>query len=85
MLVRSGDVRVGQFISAHRYLYVVMTQCEEQVDYQLPKELTCVNFLLDATKCKDPGLNTDIVMVKGKKGPNVKTNKSKDTKAYITP
>ena len=62
-----------------------MTQCEEQVDYQLPKELTRVNLLLDTTKCKDPGLKTDIVIVKGKKGPNVKTNKSEDTKSYITP
>ena len=52
-----------------------MTQCAEHVDYQLPNGLTHVDFLIDDTECKDPGLNAAIVMLKGGKWPTGKMNK----------
>ena len=48
------------------------------------KELLCVNFLLNAIKWKDPGLNAAISMVKGYKGPTRKMKRIKDTAAYLT-
>ena len=53
-------------------------QCAKHVDYQLTNELTRENFLLNAIKCKDPGLNSAIEMEKGYKGPNRMMNKFKD-------
>ena len=37
-----------KFISVHRKLYIMMTQCDEHVNYQLPNKLTRVNLLLGA-------------------------------------
>ena len=73
---------LDKFISFHRKLYVMMTQCTKHVDYQLPNKSTCANFLLDAIKFKDPGLNAAIEMEKGDKGPTRKMNKLK--KSSIT-
>ena len=47
--------------------------------------MTCMNFLLNAIKCKDPWLNAVIEMVKDNKGPTRKINKLKDVAAYLTP
>ena len=63
----------------------MMTQCAKHVDYQLTNELTRENFLLDAIKCKDSGLNVGIAMVKGDKGPTRNMNKFKYSSAYLTP
>ena len=63
----------------------MMTQCSEHVDYQLPKTLTRINFLLDGVECKVPGQNKAIAMVKGDKGPTRKINKFEYAAAYLTP
>ena len=63
----------------------MMTQYAEDVDYQIPNKLTCVNFLLGAIEFKYFGLNAAIGMVKGDKGPTGKMNKFKDAAAYLTP
>ena len=52
----------------------MMTQCAKHVDYQLPKGLTRVNFMLNVIECKDPILNAAISMVKGNKDPTRKMN-----------
>ena len=64
---------------------MMMIQCAEHVDSQLPNELTRVNFLLNYIEFKDSGLKEAILMAKGNKGPTRKMNTSKDAAAYITP
>ena len=68
---------VDKLISVNCKLYIMMTQCDEHVNYQLPNKLTRVNLLLGAIEWKDPGLNAAISMVKRNKGPTGKINKSK--------
>ena len=63
----------------------MMHQCDEHVYYQLPKKLTYVNFLIDAIKCNDHGINSAIAMVKGDKRPTAKMIKFEDAAAYLTP
>ena len=55
-----------------------MNQCDEHVDYQVTNELTYADFLINDIKCKDPGLNADIAMVKGYRSPTGKMNKFED-------
>ena len=43
-----------------------------------------MNFLLDAIKCKHPGLNSAIAMVKGDKEPTRKIHKFKYAEVYLT-
>ena len=47
-----GTFTLYKFISVHHKSYVMMTQCAEHVDYQLPTKFTCVNLLLGAIKYK---------------------------------
>ena len=83
----SGQVKftLEKFILANRNLYVMVTQCVDNVDHQILNELTHVNLLLNAIECKDTGLNAAISMLKGDKGPTGKMNKFKYYAAYLTP
>ena len=76
--------KLDKFLLVHYNLCVMMTQCDEYVDYQLPNELARTNFLIDAIEYKDTGLNSDIEMVKGDKVTTVKKNELKYSTAYIT-
>ena len=76
---------MDKFISVHCNLYVMMTQCDDHVDDQLPNKLTRASFLLYAIECKDYFPKAAIVMVKGEKYPTGKTNKFEDAAAYLTP
>ena len=73
-----GIFTLEKFILVHRNLYAMMTQFSDHVDDQLSNKYTRMNFLLDAIKCKDPGLNAAISIVKVDKGPTRNMNKSED-------
>ena len=45
-----GASTLDRFIPVHCNSYVMMTQFSDRVDYQLPNELTCLNFLINAIK-----------------------------------
>ena len=62
-----------------------MNQRTKIVDYQLPNIFNDVNFLLNDIKCKDTGLNIDIKMLKGDKGPTGKMNTLEYAALYLTP
>ena len=38
---------LDKFVLVHCNLYVIITQCDKHVDYQLPNEFTLVNFLFN--------------------------------------
>ena len=73
-----GTFTLNKFISVHCNSYGIMNQCDEHVDYQVTNELTYADFLINDIKCKDPGLNADIAMVKGYRSPTGKMNKFED-------
>ena len=73
-----------KFVSVHCNSYVMMTQCAEHADYQLPNSLTHVNFLIGTIVYKDYGLNAAIAIVKVDKGPTRKMNKLEHASAYLT-
>ena len=55
---------LDKFGSVYCNLYFIITQYDEHVDYQLPNEFICANFLIDPIEFKDPGLNAAIATVK---------------------
>ena len=79
-----GMFMLDKFILVHRNYFVVMTQCDQHVNYQLTNKITRVNFHINAIECKDPGMNATIEIVKGNKGKTRNMNTLKDAAAYLT-
>jgi hypothetical protein len=74
-----------RFVTQHRNAYVVMTQCAEHIEYQLPNEHTRVGYLLDSIECSDSSLQVALALVKNNNGPTEKRNDFEATAAFLLP
>ena len=74
-----------RFIAQHRNAFVSMTACAEHVDFQLPNELTRVNFLLDAIENNDAPLQAAMALVRNDTGVDGKMSNFEDTASFLLP
>ena len=79
----TGSFRLEQFVAQHRNAYILLTQCAERVDYQLPNEFTRVTKLLDAIETSDSQLQANIALVRSDK--TGKMRNFEDTVSFILP
>ena len=73
------------FIAQHWNAYILMQQCSEHVEYQLPNEHTRVGYLLEGIQCPDPGLQAAMVSVRTDNGPDGMRNNFEPMAAHIMP
>ena len=73
------------FIAQHRNAFVSMQQCAEHIAYQLPNELTRVEYLLEGIQCSDPGLQAAMASVRMDDGVNRMRSDFEKAAAHLLP
>ena len=81
----NGSFRLENFVAQHRNAFVLLTQCSQRVDYQLPNDMTRVKYLLDAIETTDSQLQANIALVRADKGVNGKMRSFEKAAAFIVP
>ena len=80
-----SNFSLDRFIAQHRNAFVLMQQCAEHVDYQLPNEHSRVGYLLDAIESTDPSLQAAMALVRNDTGADGKRNNFEATASYLLP
>ena len=80
-----SNFSLERFVSQHRNAYVMLQQCAEHLDYQLPNERTRVTYLLDNIQCSDATLQAAIAAVRQDKGEDGMMNAFETAVAYLLP
>ena len=81
---RAVKLSAQRFYSQQWNAYILMQQCSEHVEYQLPNEHTRVSCLLEGIQCPDPGLQAAMVSVRPF-GPDTMRNNFEAMAAHILP
>ena len=74
-----------KFIGQHRAAFVNLSQCETHIAYQLPNEISRVNYLLSGIECMSAPLQAAMALVRNDTGPTGKLNDFEATSAFLLP
>ena len=65
-------------MAQHRNANILMIQCAQRVEYQLPNEMTRVKYLLDSIETSDSEFQANMALVRADK-----TGKMRDFEAAV--
>lgn len=81
----NSNFSLDKFIENHRAAFILMQQCAEHVDHQLPNDHTRVRYLLEAIDCSDPALHARKAQIETDTGPDGKRNNFEAAAAFLLP
>ena len=81
----NSNQSLDKFVEQHRAAFILMTQCSEHVNHQLPNEHSRVRYLLDAIECSDPALHARKAQIETDTGPNGMRSNFEAAAAFLLP